>query len=830
VRVLDFGLARLTAVPEPPAPTSESGPPPAAPADAAAAPLATPRPPPLTEQVTPRLTAGIRTPRTLTRDSPVTTTAGRLDTPLTHAGAVMGTPRYMSPEQHTGQTVDARSDQFSFCVALYEALTGKPPFRATAAADLATQVTAGQFADPQLHARLPRRLRRPILRGLSSEPAARYPTMDALLVELRPPPGSGPLPLAVATALLLTAAGVAGFRAREAQRVSLCGGDARLAGVWDDARRAQVRAAFSRTQVPYAADATRSVERIVDAYTQEWSRGHRDACEATHVRREQSPELLDLRMACLGNRLDSLRALVDVYLSAEPSTVERAIDAAQALPLLASCADAVLMRATEPPRDTTTRARIDEVRRKLSQAKALSSAARYKEALLLAREADEAAARLSYAPVRAEAALVLGSTEEQSSEFAAAARSLRRALLAAWAGRSDAVAAEAATSLVSVTGDRLGHYAEAHDWTDWAQAAVARLEHGERADALLAQTLGTLYIREGKYAEALAHCQRAVDTLLRVARADDLALGRARQALGTAHYMRAEYDAALVEYEAARALRERLLGPDHPALAAILANEANVYGDQGRHAQAIALYERVLELYQRVQAPEHIHLAALLNNLGDEYRLIGEPQRALGNYQRARDIWRKRLGPEHSEVAMALHNIAEAERDLGQLKDAVEHYQQASELFYKSVGSAHPQVAANLVGQGEASLLLGRPAEALGYFQRGLTIAEKALGPKHPAVADALSGAGRAREQQNDLAAARLELARALAIWQAQPGDVVDVERARFALARILWQAGDRPSAQGLAAQARDAVADAPRGKPLAREIKSWLAAHPTGS
>ena len=52
----------------------------------------------------------------------------RRATELTQTGAVLGTPAYMAPEQHDGKPADALSDQFSFCVSLYESLHGRRPF------------------------------------------------------------------------------------------------------------------------------------------------------------------------------------------------------------------------------------------------------------------------------------------------------------------------------------------------------------------------------------------------------------------------------------------------------------------------------------------------------------------------------------------------------------------------------------------------------------------------------------------------------------------------------------------------------------------------------
>ncbi|HTL34933.1 MAG TPA: protein kinase [Kofleriaceae bacterium] len=103
---------------------------------------------------------------------------------MTRTGAVMGTPLYMSPEQHAGEGADARSDQFSFCVALYEALHGDTPFPGKTAVALADAVMSGRMKQPPKNADVSARIRKILLRGLATKPADRYPSMDALLADL----------------------------------------------------------------------------------------------------------------------------------------------------------------------------------------------------------------------------------------------------------------------------------------------------------------------------------------------------------------------------------------------------------------------------------------------------------------------------------------------------------------------------------------------------------------------------------------------------------------------------------------------------------------------
>jgi hypothetical protein len=131
---------------------------------------------------------------------------------LTRTGAVLGTPAYMAPEQLSGRPIDARADQFSFCVALWEGVYGQRPFP-----------DPPDDAGPMWRARLaaiaagpppPRRDRpawlAPLLaRGLARDPDHRWPTLQALLdaIAARRRSRRWPRWLAIAGALVLVAGG-----------------------------------------------------------------------------------------------------------------------------------------------------------------------------------------------------------------------------------------------------------------------------------------------------------------------------------------------------------------------------------------------------------------------------------------------------------------------------------------------------------------------------------------------------------------------------------------------------------------------------------------------
>ncbi|EDM78799.1 Peptidase C14, caspase catalytic subunit p20 [Plesiocystis pacifica SIR-1] len=109
--------------------------------------------------------------------------ASNLDTPLTKTGAIMGTPAYMAPEQFAGEPTDERTDQFAFCVALWEGLYGRRPYAGLGLADLIVAVNHRRITEPppERAREVPSWLRERVLRGLSPDPADRWPSMRALL-------------------------------------------------------------------------------------------------------------------------------------------------------------------------------------------------------------------------------------------------------------------------------------------------------------------------------------------------------------------------------------------------------------------------------------------------------------------------------------------------------------------------------------------------------------------------------------------------------------------------------------------------------------------------
>jgi predicted Zn-dependent peptidase/predicted Ser/Thr protein kinase len=113
---------------------------------------------------------------------PANASGSRLrDFDITRTGTVVGTPAYMPPEQLARAEPDARSDQFSFCASLFEALYGERPFTGSTYSELERSLTRGRIAPVTRRNDVPKAIHAAVLRGLSPVPADRFATMRELL-------------------------------------------------------------------------------------------------------------------------------------------------------------------------------------------------------------------------------------------------------------------------------------------------------------------------------------------------------------------------------------------------------------------------------------------------------------------------------------------------------------------------------------------------------------------------------------------------------------------------------------------------------------------------
>jgi predicted Ser/Thr protein kinase len=519
---------------------------------------------------------------------------------LTRTGDVVGTPAYMAPEQFTGPRTDARSDQFSFCVALYEALYGERPFDGQTFGELRINVLDGRPRPAPDKTSVPAWLRRVLTRGLAVDPEARFPSMAALSDALLNDPtvrrrkwtmAAGAVVVMVALALV-----VKGFGVRE-RRLCAAGG-ARWAGIWEagaaaSPRKEAISLAFDRTGKSYAAAAYKATSRLLDDYVGRWVGMYRDGCEATRVRDDQSAEVLALRMSCLEDRLGNVRALTDVFTNADTSIVLNAVTAAGALPELDSCADVALLRAA-PAQDAATRPRVKKLREELARVTALRASGQCALADQKGTALIDEVRATGYQPLLAETLSESAHLGDWCGSAQLAVDRSKEAYGTAVASRADRVAVEAAANIPVLAVNRLGQKALAVDWSHIARATLARIGRDDRLEAFLA---GVEAFLEDDPERRVVLSRQAQVLTQRALGADHPRALEGTINFGDALEVAGRYDEALVVDREIRRSLERLMGPEHPILGNAANNECEVLNRLGRFAEARVACRRALDIW-----------------------------------------------------------------------------------------------------------------------------------------------------------------------------------------------------------------------------------------
>jgi eukaryotic-like serine/threonine-protein kinase len=545
---------------------------------------------------------------------------------LTREGAVLGTPPYMSPEQHAGDGSDPRSDQFGFGVTLYEALFGMRPFSGSMSEMLRAK-QAGRLRPMPTTTEVPARVVAVIERALRPDPKDRYPAMAELLDALergsRPRVSPHLLAGAAIAAVAVTVPVVLLGRTED----PCTAGSAHVERVWGADAQAAVQAAFERSPAPYAQAAVRRVYTELDGWTEGWLSAYRDACEATHVRREQSQKALDLRVSCLGRHLRELETMTDLMASGEAKVVENAVVSVQSLPDVHACDDIAALSSRIAPPSAEAGTRVEAGYGRLAEARARELAGRYEEAVALAREVADEAEAVGYPPLHAAARHRMAAAQGLMGDFQAAEEHLVSAVVSAERSRDEPTAADAWIDLVWVVGVEQPRPEEALRWIRFAEAALDRLGDDRLRRALLDHNRGGVLYRLERYDEALASYQRAYDVQRERLGEQHPLVAQTLNHIGNVLIMQGRYDEARVKCEQALKIRRETLGARHPRVAAPLNNLAELLGRQGEHEQSLAHAERALEIVRGSGRPEEL-LAWILVARGHEALDHPEPELA----------------------------------------------------------------------------------------------------------------------------------------------------------------------------------------------------------
>lgn len=561
-------------------------------------------------------------------------------TEVSRDDAVAGTFGYMAPEVFVGAEPDPRSDQFSFCVALYEALFGVRPYHGTSPSELARAMGTGRLTPPDPARPAPAWLHRALRRGLHCDRHARHPSIDHLLRALR--------------------RGLA-RRRTWTRRLGVLGGTVCALGLgWclrrhpvDPCAAADVVAPLAPAQLeslrsrisgadPPAQRALASLAATLDARAETWSDGR--LCRAAQ-RDDADKDMLLRWWACLDTSHDDIVAMLDALPDGGGDVAGELLATAAAIDQLPDCADSSTLARWPAP---------ELARRDAVLATSLSAALRHERAgeYHAAEGLARAVAAAAGPRRRAEALYRLGHLLGAEGRSIAASTALDAARNAADALGADELRCRivayqakliASADLDATESERSLAVAEACIDRTHARAPLLRADMLE-ARGLFAAAAGRPDLAIASHTEALelrrAHLGQRHEEV-----------SKSLHNLGNALSDAGRYDQALMFLEAAVALRSDLLGPDHPRVGDILHDLGHVHIDMGHLAAARQAFERAEAILRATGGPHTPALADFYMALAALDLEEHQPLAAQTRLRRARELQAidPDLAPAHTQ-------------------------------------------------------------------------------------------------------------------------------------------------------------------------------------
>lgn len=657
------------------------------------------------------------------------------------ASGIAGTLAYMAPEQRAGEPVDARADQYAFAISLQQALTPKHA-----------------IGTPS------RRVRNAIARALSIDPDERFPTLDALLVELRSGVrsrratfatlGAGLVMAGLAASLVVTRTG------------NECEAGTRLVDeVWGPSTRMTQLARFLQVR-PDALVTTASTAQLVDDWAARWKLGRKAACAVDGPQRRE-------RLGCLDRGLYELRAQVALWQNADAAIVDHAVKAAAALPPPQACASHPAPELAEP------------LRERIAELSALVRSGRARQAHAGVAAMLELAESTNSPRSLAAALLAAGRIEREAGNPTTARDYLSRAAQEAAKAQDDSALLEALIEEASVIID-LGRPRDSLGLLDAAAALQtrAKLDQSERIALVRGDALG----QAGRAREAITEITRVLPMIEARALRDRSARMQLTTALGQLAAAQVQLDREKARQTLLRALAidEETFGAHHPEVGKTLHDLGSAELQLELYEESEAHLQRAMRIFVAAYGERHPMVGATFMTLAHLASNQGQLDRARTMYVQAKNALTG-VVPEDAPYFMAIEQgLGAVERAQDNCKGAIVHFERAIAMLEQS-GHGENERALQLTNLGVCLAEIGRAESGRKALQESILEIERLRMPKRwlaeplTALADLEHTAGNRRkaiefatraleviadEPGNDFAALRQYIEDQLATWR----------------------------------------------------------------
>ncbi len=574
-----------------------------------------------------------------------------------------GTPEYMAPEQFNHQQSDQASDQFSFCVALFEALLGAHPYarttygelaetlrskgrdvseelvRARYVTDLVKTMHHGELRWPRATSRLPRWLRAVLARGLHVSPGQRFASMTELLAEVdRATRRTRHVRLGLGLFGLIAISTLGGVVVARPSHDSKCeeAGEA-IKKIWNDDERARVTAKFGAEAVPILGAANR--------YASAWSSTATEICQQTNDIGDQSAVLKDTRRACLDASSQEFAALCE-QIHRFPNA-EGALRYLNTLAAPEGCADAT--SAYPLPQDDARRSALKRYRESSAEAFRDELVEKYLDAMRESDDAVQSAIASGYPPavvgayffrgrINIRASLYEATLDDRESARARGESDLKTAhLLGIRADPQRAVEAYVFLQRLLAREGR-GDAAALGDVAHLMEAGVRDGSSARLGLDRLSHQVGLTLERRASYLEV-----SAIFHVRRILMGDD-------PALDVSATRRSGFDRAVRDYDAALAANQ--------ALASLPAVPDDPQARQGLSSDRARLLQNAADA-AALAASEYINIGKTGDDLTEADRLLVKAEQ---EYAETQTLWRSLAGPDApvlTELRLALADLDE---------------------------------------------------------------------------------------------------------------------------------------------------------------------------